>query len=199
MINSNAQEFTINLLNEFSDKDKVETENGSTLIKNIPVVAPRAYLHAVYRALSDDDIGVVEADVGITLPDELKCFYKSSNGLKLFGGAISLYGLRDDNSRSIDSSLQQPFDIVMPNALGHNYRVPNTIYIGSYKDDGSIIGYNLKTGAIHRQLKTDTFKINHWTSLSDFLNQEYKRLSGLYKEDGLQCEGVTDTTPNILN
>lgn len=183
------------LTSEFTEEQKVVTSNGSTLLKNVPKVAPKAYLHYLFSPLGEKQINYMEGELAYSLPEELRAFYRQMNGLKLFGGAMYLNGLRTDSARTVEANNQQPFDILLPNSLNHAYHIPNTIYLGAYKFDGSVIGYNVADGSIHRQLKTDKVRLNTWASMSEFLDSEYRRLKTLFDEDGLKKEGVTATTP----
>ena len=145
--------------------------------------------------ISKNELKELAALVSYPLPETLKAFYMTVNGLALFGGAINLYGLRKDRARTVLATIQQPFDIGMPNNTGFVYHIKGVIYIGSYQCDGSLIGYNTADGSIFRQMKTDKKVLNEWTDLDTFISNEYDRLATLIDEEGNDMEGATSTVP----
>jgi len=106
-----------------------------------------------------------------------------------------LYGLRKDNARTVLATIQQPFDISLPNNTSFRYHINKAIYIGGYKYDGSIIGYEIKSGQVFRQSKLDKKVLNRWDNLNEFIFSEFERLSSLIDVNGNKREGVKSTVP----
>tara|TARA_R110002060_G_scaffold75685_1_gene85508 strand:+ start:914 stop:1513 length:600 start_codon:yes stop_codon:yes gene_type:complete len=175
---------------------QVITENGSILLKNVPNIAPSAYLHSLYAPLNSKDLSELEAAISYSLPEELKQLYQTVNGIDLFCGTLYLYGLRKDNARTVLATVQQPFDISLPNNTSFGYHINKAVYIGAYKYDGSVIGYEIDTGKIFRQSKSDKKILNRWNDLNEFIYSEFDRLSTLVDENGSKQEGVKSTVPD---
>ena len=169
------KQFVESLKARFAGPLQKITDNGSCLLKNTPDIAQLAHLHSLYAPLSKSELEEFAALVSYPLPEALKAFYMTVNGLALFGGAINLYGLRKDRARTVLATIQQPFDIGMPNNTGFVYHIKGVIYIGSYQCDGSLIGYNVTDGT--------------------FISNEYDRLATLIDEEGNDMEGATSTVP----
>ena len=180
-----------------SNDENLITDNGSTLLVNIPQIAPMAYLHSFYSGLNESEIEQLQALIAYPLPKELKSFYMLFNGLRLFGGALSFYGFRPNKVRTIMATLEQPIDIELVNITTFDYHITNSVYIAYYQDDGSIVGYSLENGKIFRQSKSDKVILNSWNSLEEFIQLEYNRLSTLIDDEGCEKAGVTSTTPSI--
>src|SRR5690242_302565 len=108
-------EEVIRLLDRWRHLGSREVSNGTRLIGHIPRVGSLAYLHVVHAGLSDSDIEQMEADIRRKLPQVLKEFYRRANGCHLFGGALSIYGLRRSYDRSLDDTSRQPFSITTSN------------------------------------------------------------------------------------
>lgn len=189
------RDFKSKLISEYQEKDRYKTSNGTILLKNIPQVAPLAYLHYLYSPLSKEQVDSLERNFAYQLPEEIRQFFLEMNGVNIFNGSLYINGLRTDLSRTTEAVIQQPYDIVFPNLQGHEYHLKNTIYLGAYGYDCSLIGYNVEDGSIHRQLKTNKEKISNWRSLTEFLAMEYLRLQELFDENGIKKEGAASTIP----
>lgn len=193
------RDFKSKLISEYDEKDRYTTSNGTILLKNVPQVAPLAYLHYLYSPLSKEQVDSLEEKFAYQLPEEIRRFFQEMNGINIFSGSLYINGLRTDLSRTTEAVIQQPYDIVFPNLQGHDYRLKNIIYLGAYGYDCSLIGYNVEDGSIHRQLKTSKEKINNWRSITEFLSMEYLRLQGLVDENGIKKHGWESTIPPNYN
>lgn len=191
--------FKDKLINMYPEEDRFFTDNGSVLLKNVPMVAPMAYFHYIFSPMSEKQVDSLETVMAYPIPEEIRLFFLEMNGLKIFCGTLYINGVRTNSARTAEANNQQPFDIVLPNSLAHGYHVPNTIYLGGYKCDGSIVGYNIEDGSIHRQLKTNKEKLNVWPSLPAFLDSEFFRLQALFDQNGLKKESVNATTPPTIH
>lgn len=77
------------------------------------------------------------------LPVHLESLYKVSNGLQMFSGSISIYGIRTDHVR--DGSAQfQPFDLQTHDQEAREFwhklnssKPDDRVFFGSYEEDGS--------------------------------------------------------------
>jgi hypothetical protein len=158
--------------------------NGTRLVGRAPHIAPEAWLHEVYRPLSDQEVCRVETELGRTMPPEFSSFLQRCNGLGLFSGSLSIYGLRSSYERTGDA-VWQPFDISTPN-VDERPRGSKTsfLFVGGYSDDGSqlyIDGADLK---VYRCKQRTTKPINQWPNFAAMMQGEVQRFSTLFGQDG---------------
>ena len=171
-------------------------ENGSVLVFNLPKVAPKAYLHDVFRSLDASEIELIEVEIERGMPGWLKGFYGTVNGINLFSCSISIFGLRENFNRDFESNSCQPFSIRTPNIIERMPFSGDAIFIGSYNWDGSLIYCSGDGSPEIYRTERDTFKVlNTWSSLDDFIFQEYNRLLPFFDSQGGEVDEDVPTTP----
>lgn len=163
----------------------LQVENGAELYGHIPHVAPQAWFHTKHRALSDQDISLLEAELKRKIPNDFKEFLKWSNGLKLFGLSLSIYGHRNNYDRS-PAAARQPFSIRTPNIderpIGAD---PHYFFVGGYKEDGSALVIDDRNGKVFRLPERSGAPIlNEWRDFETFLSSESSRLAQLFDSSG---------------
>jgi hypothetical protein len=158
--------------------------NGTYLIGHTPHVAPEAYLHVTYPALDDAQIDAIDQAIGRPLPDQLRDFYRYSNGMDLFGCTLSIFGLRTKFERTGDAAWQ-PFSIVAPNVTErpHDAEEP-LVFFGCYESDGSQLAMSSQSRVVYRCRARTAQTIGQWPSFEDMLVAEVTRLSYLFDETG---------------
>ena len=135
------------LVNEFSINGEKRLENGTWLVSPAPEIAPKAWLHIIYKPLTLSDVNFLEEKFKKKLPVDFKTFLGQSNGLSLFGNQISIWGLRKDMAR-VGNEAWQPFDLLQHNAPSE---VPigspnNLIYFGSVERGTSWLFFKINNG-----------------------------------------------------
>lgn len=169
--------------------------NRVRLIGHVPHEGPEGYLHEVFPALDDAQIALVEQDVGRPLPDELKEFYRHTNGLHLFSGALSIDGLRHSYVRMGDES-RQPFSITTPNVRERPRDADDSfVFFGGYGFDASPLGMFPDSPVVYRCKRWTAVPINEWRSFEEMLISEVHRLDGLFDEKGRKIDPDAPTTP----
>jgi len=175
--------------------NKIVAENY-VLIQPTPHVAPAAYLHSIYKGLTELEIAEMEKQIHQKLPKELFDFYKLYNGAQLFSGALSIDGLRRNFSRNVDAS-RQPFSMETTNVDERIRNAPaNAVFFGGYDWDGSLVYCCHGAEGVFRCDRESAEPLNRWTSLRDFFDQEIDRLSMLFSKDGKQIDEDRPTVPN---
>lgn len=186
------------MLDKYSALGERVMPNGARLIGHVPHVAPLAYLHTIYPPLNLEELCQVEKTIGRKIGNSLADFYKITNGVKLFSGELTIDGLRTDNSRSIESSLSQPFDIGTVNVDERPaFAEDDMIFIGGYKDDGSLLYMRYGGNDVFRCSQTSKAPLNHWTSIVDLLLSESKRFVDLFDESGKLFDEEKSTVPPV--
>lgn len=159
---------------------------GAILIGRAPHVAPRAVINSMYQPISDDDVKFIESEIGLEMPSDYKYFLTHiSNGLKLFVGTFSLYGLRRFMGRSPEL-IRQPYNIIQYNTSELPENTTDSMYIiGSYKYDGSRI-YMTPDNMVHYCKRNDATSLLTWPSLKEMLESEITRLYQLFDDKGIR-------------
>jgi hypothetical protein len=170
--------------------------NGTWLIGQAPHVARQAWLHSIYPTLSDQEVGRLERELNMPIPDTYKWFLQNgSNGLNVFVGKFYLYGLRKDLGRTIEAS-RQPYspDIANDGERPSNAK-QNYFFIGGYKWDGSNLYIDTETNLVHFCDRWDATSLYKWNSFEEMLVSEIKRLIKLFDEQGKIIDAKLYTTP----
>jgi len=173
-----------------------DVSNGTQLIGHIPHVAPLAYLHVVFGGLSDSQINQIEVGIKRELPEMSRAFYRRANGCSLFGGAISIYGLRFNYDRGLEDEARQPFDVVLPNRVERagNANV-ETIIFGGYNRDGSRLAFAPDHSVFMCPPATRRPILSRWDDFETMLVSEVERLAALFDADGRRIDPSVSTLP----
>jgi hypothetical protein len=167
----------------------------ATLLQKTPHIGSDAYLHAFYDGLTDAEISELEKSIGREIPSELKAFYKEYNGLDLFSGSISIFGLRKNHARDV-SATWQPYDLRTPNIDERPMdATSDMVFFGAYDWDGSYLFVRSDGTNIYRCERDSCKPINSWESLEKFCSAETIRLNSLFDASGQQINPDQPTTP----
>jgi hypothetical protein len=185
------------LLNElFNWKQKGERllVNGTILICKVPHIAPEAWFHIMYPKIIKQQISEIEQELSIPLPNDYKDFLLTTNGINIFSDSLRIYGKRTSYVREGDEAIQ-PYDLALHHTELKCYIPDNLLVIGSYSWDGSHIVYDLDTNQIYRCERYSSKVLNSWSNLKTFLNDEIKRLTNFFDENGIEYDEDVPTTP----
>jgi hypothetical protein len=183
-----ALRFVNSVVDAWSTEADLEL-NGGRLVCQTPRVAPLARLHHLFPPLDDVGIKLVNEKIGFELPEEMQSLLSIHNGLNLFGGSISIYGLRQHYRRLDDSSLWQPYDLANHQdvefgkfdiVIGGVGPDGNRLLMGSGQKDVSRV--DQETGAV----------LQTWPSLAIMVVDQVTILSKLYDKEGRL---VSETVP----
>ncbi|MEQ1763637.1 MAG: SMI1/KNR4 family protein [Pyrinomonadaceae bacterium] len=111
-------------------------ENGTRLVSPAPEIAPQAWHFVLFAPLSLLVIDEIEKELSTSLPVDLRDFFRTWNGAKLFGYKMQVWGHRSNYVRVGDEAWQ-PFDLV---ALNRASERPvgsprSSVFFGSLCDD----------------------------------------------------------------
>lgn len=110
---SEQQDRFLQLLARWSGSETLHDTARDRLICNQPQDGAYAYLHRLYVGLTDADIAELEPSLVRVIPPRLREFYRTTNGVRLFEGQVSVRGLVRDYSR--DPSKNLPISIEQDN------------------------------------------------------------------------------------
>lgn len=172
-----------------------ELADGTQLFGHVPHVAREAWLHAVFPGLQTDQLKRLERKLRRPLPEEVEQFLRVANGLSLFSGALSLYGLRRDYTRNTESAWQ-PFDLEVPNVdeRPHDAEVTH-FFVGGYRADGSRLFVDPTDGMVYRRQRENARILNRWRGMADLLESEVVRLGWHFDSSGRRIDKAVPTTP----
>ncbi|PQV64820.1 hypothetical protein B1R32_10387 [Abditibacterium utsteinense] len=150
--------------------------NGTRLIGHAPHVAPLAYFHQIFPSLNTKEISWLAQHFPRDLPTDLKDFFLLANGIDVFIGALSIFGLRRNYIRTVEES-RQPFSIVIPNTFERPSNLSlDLLIIGYSSTDGSHYVINSVSNKVSRLHQRSFRQIAGWENLWVMLLEEITRL-----------------------
>lgn len=183
------------LLHSFDQLGTRQLPNGRQMLGHAPHVGPEAYLHILFPGLKRDGLKKLEAEAGRRLPDQLSELYSRCNGMILYSGSLSIYGLRTSYARTGDEAWQ-PFSIAIPNVDERiNDADPDAVFFGSYDWDGSFLYTSTNSPVVYRCSRESARPLNKWQSVQEMLLSEVYRLSKLFDRNGKEIDEDVATIP----
>ncbi len=174
-----------------------EVETGSRLVALTPRDFPQAYLHSFFAPAP----GSAWPAYGPGLTGQLRDLYSSCNGLCLFSGSLSLWGLRSQYVRDLCAQFQ-PFDLATHHSecIRVFHRLPDhqeddRVFFGGYSEDGSAVFTQPTSLEIYRVQRHSHQFTNRWPDLPSFLRSEYDRLDMLFTRSGYLADESASTLP----
>lgn len=209
---------------DFIEKERLRKQiiankypNGTKyVVQNDPLKA--RVFHSYFTPLDDLQIEKLQKDVNdaqksdYVFPEWYKTFLKTTNGMNLFFGSISLYGeqtpiINHPKYGRIETLLERenpnwmaPYNLRYTNSVKYNLEAQNRwLVIGSYKYDGTQIVWDYKTKKIEamyalpatisvkslKKMEESDYEkmiITEWKDFETFFTQETERLSSIFNE-----------------
>ncbi len=130
------EEVVCEKLNTITSRGERILENGTRLISPAPKIAPQAWHYVLFAPLSVTTIEAIERELSTPFPNDLRSFFQSWNGLKLFGYQMQVWGKRNRYVRVGDEAWQ-PFDLVALNQASERPTGSpgSVVFFGSLYDD----------------------------------------------------------------
>jgi hypothetical protein len=178
------------VLNRWVHLGSRTTERGVRLIGKMPSFIQKNKIidmHLVYEPLDEASITRLENTIGKPLPPALRAFYRKANGLSIFGGKLSLKGLRHDYSRELtDEGMYQPVSLEYSNTIerlkGYD---PAMTFFGWYSYDSSKVYARSDDRRIFMcPRRTVEPTLCEWPDFETFLISEAERLAILFDKEG---------------
>lgn len=186
----------IDELKKWKDNGEKITVNQTSLICKVPHIAPEAWLHCIYKGLSENEIEGIETKIKRQLPNHLREFLKIANGMNIFSDSISVWGRRTSYVRNGEEAYQ-PYDLLDLNEELANEISSKWLAFGSYLWDGSTMYYDVTSddNKVFICERDSTKKMKIWDNIYLWLNEEINRLSKMYDENGIEIDEDEPTTP----
>lgn len=185
----------IRMLTSYEDSGKRVMSNGTVLYGKAPHVGEEAWLHGVFSSCPHSGLDEIEQKTGKSLPAILRKFLLAANGLEIFSGTLSLYGWRENCSRTVEDVLSQPYSIITPQVEERPRWLPEDCWIlGSYDWDGTVVCLDGRNSVTARCVDSGD-AVCEWKTLNAFLQGEAKRLPELFDDFGVPLDDDASTLP----
>lgn len=184
------------LIEYHGKNDYYEDENGNLFIglfSNNEKSGIKNYLHTFFTGLNDNQINDLEKNIDRKLPDDLKSFYKETNGCTIFRSlGINGYIGHGVNLQPISLEYGTVKDRPMKN--GQFTDNSNEIRFGGYVIDHYDVMRFLDKEKIYAVQRFAPEPIYYeWDNLEYFFRSEVDRLIEVYESEGL--ETIYDALP----
>jgi len=175
-----------------------QMESGSYYTGRQIHLSDNAYLHQCFTPLSEFELALMESQLGQKIPEGLKAFYNTTNGLSMFNHEVSIYGFRPQ----VQSD--SPYDIFLLNSTERpTDALPHHLFLGTINKNWnfrSLIYIDLNTLHVYESGKADSIKpTNSWATFADMLLEEYKRVSHFFDDKARDVRDYSgDLTPEAI-
>lgn len=159
--------------------------NGAELYGHIPHIAPFAYLHLTYPGLQPFEMDKLVQQIHGEIPPEYSWWLRRSNGLNLFEGALSFYGLVREFSRTLNN--RQPNDLYLEGELQRRVLKQGAalfFFGGANNVDGFRFYLDTRTGAVYRCSRNSAAPLQSWSGIANLIVDEIPRLAAIFDKTG---------------
>jgi hypothetical protein len=180
-----------------------DRENDSALYRtHVPWVGPLAYLNILFKGAPEEVLLVVARS--LKMPMALVEFLRRHNGVILFSGALSVYGVHGPGQLLYreDPFFDLPFNIELENRNWPPHDRKRFLAFGGYGFDGSRVCIDRVDSRIYlfqrgkeTLLPTASYS---WQNLHEWLSSEIARLSVLFDTRGKRLVDESLTVPSPL-
>lgn len=172
-----------------------ETDNGTLLIGNPYKDKPFWWLIHIFSTVQSTKLKEF-SKTKLNIPSVYFDYLENvSNGFLLFLGTLSLYGVRENYSRSLD--VEEPFDLLTPNIKERPKNAKETyFFFGSYNWDGSQLYIDTSNNHVYLAKRYTLEKIYEWSSFEEFINTEIPRICSLFDDNGEEINPDESTLPS---
>jgi hypothetical protein len=177
---------------------RIERESGTAFFYNFaPWIAPKAYLHVVFRGASPETLDEVGRKK-LRLPESWLDTLSHQNGAMLFSGAMSIYGLHNPGALLNRTNIYErlPFNIVSENRSWPVKPVERYVRIGGYDYDGTGAVLDRESGAVLAIPRKSETVLQKWPDADAWINCEITRLATLFDSEGMIRVAEGDTVPS---
>lgn len=172
-----------------------ETDNGTLLIGNPYKDKPFWWLIHIFSTVQSTKLKEF-SKTKLNIPSVYFDYLENvSNGFLLFLGTLSLYGVRENYSRSLD--VEEPFDLLTPNIKERPKNAKETyFFFGSYNWDGAQLYIDTSNNHVYLAKRYTLEKIYEWSSFEEFINTEIPRICSLFDDNGEEINPDESTLPS---
>lgn len=171
----NSKSFLENIVTPLlrsSNEGDTKSETGTQLIGHAPEIAPKAYIHSIYKPLTKNELIEFKERIPKELPLQVEKFLMLANGLMLFNGEIRVFGYVPIERVAATKIHNYP-----PNILVSNESILkiDLFAIGWYQSDQSNV-FLLSDGKVVR-VDEQGDVMSTWYDIENWISNEILRLS----------------------
>jgi hypothetical protein len=162
---------------------------------HVPLVAPEAYLHIIYKPVSKDI--VLNSARRMKIPKIFIDFLSKQNGARLFSGSLLIFGVIRSGSL-VRRDSPPPLNIEFENSDNNGFDSDRYLAVGGYGYDGSTICIDRSDGCVglfHRDEKHPTIA---WHDFDEWIKTEIMRLSEIFDTTGRILVNKSATVPHKI-
>lgn len=170
------------------DRYKTSTDQefpcGARLVCRLPRIHQNAWLHRVMPPCSEDGIATLAPSTGTQPPRDLVAFLRCANGLSLFNRSLSVFGVRGDFSRSLETALLLPYDLADHHVAWSRHFGRDDFLVGACGPDVDPCVWRASDGRVDRITQQSGDVQESWPSLHEWLTTEAERYALCHDGDG---------------
>lgn len=176
------------------DRNRTEKDhtfpNGARLVCNLTWIHHNSWLHRVMPPCSEDAVASLAPKTGRQPPRELVDFLRHANGVSLFNGSLSIFGVRGDFSRNPETAQLLPYDLANHHWGWSRHFNRDDFLVGSCGPDVNPCVWRAFDASIDRIDQTSGDVLESWPSFQDWLIGEAEWFSSCHHADGHLVEAL---------
>jgi hypothetical protein len=143
-----------------------------------------AWLHRVMPPCAEEGIATLPPATGTQPLTELVEFLRFANGLSLFNGSLSVFGVRGDFSRNRETALFLPHDLADHHIAWSRHFARGDFLLGACGPDVDPCVWRAADRRVDRITQQDGDVLECWPSFHDWLTTEAERYAHCHDGDG---------------
>jgi hypothetical protein len=179
----NTLEELLSIVERYRSESDRSFPNGARLVCPVPWIAPSAWLHHIMAPCPEEAIERLAPTTGRQPPAVVIEFLRMANGIRLFNGSISVFGVRGDFSRKPETAHVLPFDIAFHTRDWSHLFGSDDFLVGSIGDADPCV-WKSPNGEIHRLSREGGEVLERWPSFHDWLVPEADRFASMHEPTG---------------
>lgn len=173
----------VQVLHQWDHLGTQSLPDGTVLIGRVPQIAPEAWLHKLFAPATPEQRSVL-SELPTPVHTDFADFLTRVNGLSVFSGYLSIYGLRSSYARRGDGRWQ-PFDVRTPNTLERIKHAPqDALFVGSSFHAERLLAISSISGEVVESTRDQFTILRRWRSFSTMLLGEIERMATFCDAEG---------------
>jgi hypothetical protein len=169
-----------------------EFPSGARLVCPLPWIHQNSWLHRVMPPCPEDSVATLATTTATQPPHELVEFLRCANGLSLFNGSLSVFGVRGDFGRSLENALLLPYDLADHHIAWSRHFRRDDFLLGTCGADVDPCVWRAADGRVDRMTQQDGDVLESWPSFHDWLMSEADRYATCHSANGHLLDPLPD-------
>lgn len=157
------------------------SSSGNRFIGHRPDIAPKAYTHVLFKNLEENEIDEMCNSIGFELQSNLKDFYRKTNGMMIFSGALRVLGFVPKDAESV-GVYDFPSNILIPNVSARITGLDKKdLVVGWYKEDSSYAVIESNGEVTRYDVSGSGKALKRWADFDNWIASEIDSLHQNFK------------------